>query len=149
MSNRKCGNHSSCTSLLFFFIVLFLLLLGYILYIRIKEYYQQSDPMLHKIKELVLPLHPKINDILFFESDKSYTINKKRIYLCLKDSEHRYYSLNMLVYVAVHEISHVLCDEIGHTSKFYDIFRDLLKKAEEIGIYDSSIPITKNYCGHD
>ena len=47
------------------------------------------------------------------------------------------------------ELSHVICDEIGHTAKFHRIFRDLLELAEQKNIYDSSIPIVKNYCGHN
>lgn len=148
-SGVKCTNPPSCTFLLSIFIILFCLLLGYILFTRIHEYFQQMDPMLYKIKETILPLHPKIAEITFYEGNKSYTINKKRVYLCLKKSNHEYYDFNMLIYVAIHEISHVLCDEIGHTSKFYTIFQDLLQKAEKLGIYDSKIPISKDYCGHN
>jgi len=146
----KCGNNksSSCTVTISVLLILFVALLSYVLFIRIKEYYQQLDPMLYKIKETLLPLHPKVSEISFFEGDKSYTINKKRIYLCLKQQDD-YYDFNMLIYVAIHELSHVLCDEIGHTPKFFSIFHNLLMKANDIGIYDPSIPIVKNYCGHD
>ena len=53
------------------------------------------------------------------------------------------------MYVAIHELAHVLCDEIGHTEKFYEIFNNLLDKAENLNIYDSDIPIISNYCGHN
>ena len=52
----------------------------------------------------------------------------------------------MLIYVALHEVAHVLCDEVGHTQKFHSIFEDLLKKATEMGIYNPSIPLIQNYC---
>ena len=52
----------------------------------------------------------------------------------------------MLVYVGLHELAHVLCDEIGHTDKFYAIFDKLMDKAEEIGVYDRNIPVVDNYC---
>ena len=55
----------------------------------------------------------------------------------------------MLMYVAIHELGHVLCDEIGHTPKFHRIFRELLEKAENLKIYDPNIPIVMNYCGHN
>ena len=42
-----------------------------------------------------------------------------------------------------HELSHVICDEIGHTPKFHRIFEDIIKTKEEIKIYDSSIPLLK------
>ena len=45
--------------------------------------------------------------------------------MCLKDKNGKYYDDNMLNYVALHELAHVLCDEIGHTDKFYAIFDEL------------------------
>ena len=39
---------------------------------------------------------------------------KQKVYLCLKDENNEYYNDNMLIYVALHELAHVLCDEIGH-----------------------------------
>lgn len=116
---------------------------------RVTEYYEQMDPMLIRIKETLLPLHPCVNNLRFFEGKKSYCINKKKIYLCLKDEYGEYYDFNMLMYVSIHELSHVICDEIGHTPKFHRIFKEMLEIAEQKGIYDSSIPIIKNYCGHD
>jgi hypothetical protein len=47
----------------------------------------------------------------------------------------------MLTYVGLHELAHVLCDEVGHTAKFYQIFDELLDKAHQMGLYDPSIPI--------
>jgi hypothetical protein len=116
---------------------------------RVTEYYEQMDPMLIRIKETLVPLHPCVQNLKFYEGKKSYTINKKKIYLCLKDENNEYYEFNMLMYVAIHELSHVVCDEIGHTQKFHRIFREMLELAEQKNIYDSSIPIIKNYCGHN
>lgn len=114
----------------------------------IKEQYQQSDPKLYEIKEKLRLLDPRVSKLRMFEDDKSYTINKKRVYLCLKDSEGNYYPMNMLMYVAIHELAHVLCNEVGHTPKFQNIFRQLLLKAETLGIYDPKIPVIKDYCGY-
>jgi hypothetical protein len=115
---------------------------------RVTEYYEQMDPMLVRIRETLIPLHPCVENLKFYEGKKSYTINKKKVYLCLKDDNSEYYDFNMLIYVSIHELSHVICDEIGHTAKFHRIFRDMLELAEQKNIYDSSIPIIKNYCGH-
>lgn len=130
-------------------VMIFLILLIFIIYISVvhfKEQYQQRDPILFKIKEKLALLSPKVHSLKFFQDNKSYTINKKKIYLCLRDEHHDYYPMNMLMYVAIHELAHVLCNEIGHTKKFYKIFDDLLKKAEDLGIYDPSIPVIQNYC---
>lgn len=130
-------------------LVFLILILINVVRTRVTEYYEQMDPMLVRIRETLLPLHPCVANLKFYEGKKSYTINKKKVYLCLKDDDGEYYDFNMLIYVSIHELSHVICDEIGHTAKFHRIFRDLLELAEQKNIYDSSIPIVKNYCGHN
>ena len=130
-------------------LVFLILILINVVRTRVTEYYEQMDPMLVRIKETLIPLHPCVANLKFYEGKKSYTINKKKVYLCLKDDNGEYYNFNMLIYVSIHELSHVICDEIGHTAKFHRIFRDLLELAEQKNIYDSSIPIVKNYCGHN
>lgn len=115
---------------------------------RYKERYQPRDPILYDIRDNLAKLSPEARRLEFFQDDKSYTINKQRIHLCLKDERQQYYPMNMLMYVAIHELAHVLCDEIGHTPKFHDIFSTLLRRATELDIYDPNIPILQNYCGY-
>ena len=149
-STFKCSQNRLCSiSLIIICILLFSLLLAYIICVQVHEYYSQLDPMLGRIKSDLLLLSNKVNDLKFFEGNKSYTINKHKIYLCLKDESQSYYDYNMLIYVAIHELAHVLCDEVGHTNKFYTIFHELLQNAHKLGIYDNTKPIIKNYCGHN
>ena len=116
---------------------------------RIREQYLSNDPMLHQLRDLILPICPEAKDLKLFKGEKSYTINKEKIYLCLKDENDSYYSTNMLVYVLLHEIAHMRNkSDIGHTKNFYDIFNDLLSKAKERGIYDPDIPPVEDYCIH-
>jgi len=128
------------------------LLLGCILWwvtYSIKEHHMQDDPMLYKLKQIMEPLHPDIKNLKLYKGDKSYTINKSKIYLCLKDENDDYYSMNMLSYVFLHVFSHFLNkDDIGHTAKFHKTFEDLIKKAHNMGIYNASIPPIENYCMH-
>lgn len=132
-----------------FLIIGFVGMVAYFLYCQITEHFAQMDPMLRKIQQHLIPLHPMVRSISFYEGNKSYTINKHKIYLCLRDEHSQYYEFNMLVYVAIHEIAHVLCDDVGHTPKFHKIFDDLLRQAASMGLYDPTIPITPNYCGHN
>ena len=90
-----------------------------------------------------------LNEISLFKGNKSYTINKEHIYMCLKDEENNYYDDNMLIYVLLHEISHSICDEIGHTKKFHRIFDALLDKATEMKVYDPNLPLVRNYCNYN
>ena len=81
------------------------------------------------------------------DGEKSYTINKDKIFLCLYDENGDYYPLNHMVYVLLHEISHMLNKvDVGHTEAFYQIFDELLAKANKLGVYNFSIPTIDNYC---
>jgi hypothetical protein len=118
-------------------------------YEQVKECFTSKDPVLNKVKDNLKKVDKeKVDDLNFYEGDKSYTINKKNVYICLKDENGEYYNENMLTYVALHELAHSLCDEIGHTPKFHKIFDNLLIKAAKKGIFDPTIPLESNYCGH-
>jgi len=145
-TDKNCGFAPWISVIVLF--VLFLALLTYVIYSRLTEYFSQLDPMLKEIQQALEPLHPRVKTLKFFEGNKSYTINKKKIYMCLRDEHGNYYDKNMLIYVAIHELAHVLCDEIGHTEKFHRIFQELLEKAQDLQIHDASKPIVRNYCGH-
>lgn len=130
-----------------------LLLLGFLLNyfykLYIYDYYDSYyDPKIDILKNKLSSAIPEIRNIKISGSNKSFTINKKEIFLCLKDDNNEYYSDNMLVYVLLHEVAHVLCDEIGHTDKFKDIFRSLLRRAELDGLYDPLQPPVDDYCNY-
>lgn len=111
-----------------------------------------QDPLIRKIKYDVSRLDPRIAKIDFFSSDESYTEDKEKIFLCLKDEDGKYYDYNMLMYVAIHECSHALTDviDIQHiTPEFRGMFDSLLKKATQIGLYDPKTPLVEHYCGID
>ena len=133
--------------ILYMYILLIIIIL-FILFIenQIKENIE-FDPMLLTLKEILKPVHPIISELKIYRGNKSYTINKEKIYLCLYDQNGEYYPINMLIYVLLHEIAHILNEyDIGHTPKFYEQFNKLLEKSISIGVYNPSIPIILNYC---
>ena len=153
------------TKLVHFFLAgLLIFIVGLIIYNQVHEHYSQDDPKLKDLKDsLEIFFDDKknwesplkiLNDknimktITFYRGEKSYTINKKKVYICLKDENANYYDDNTLIYVIAHELSHVICDEIGHTKKFHHIFETLLKKMDEEGLYNSKIPIKHDYCNN-
>ena len=85
----------------------------------------------------------------------SFSVNKgERIVMCIRsrhdDSENgEIETFNTLMYVLLHEIAHLITEEIGHTPKFWDNFRWLLEEAHKIGVYTkidySQDP--EDYCG--
>jgi CHASE3 domain sensor protein len=136
-------------------VVLFIIILGVIacittciVFSQIKETIAKNNDVLIQVIERVKGLHPAIEDIEFQSGNKSYTINKSKVYLCIYDENKNPYPLNMLVYVMIHEIAHVITESIGHTQEFHDNFEMLLEQAANEGRYDPSIPLIQNYCGH-
>jgi hypothetical protein len=81
----------------------------------------------------------------------SYSINKgEELVFCLRSkTTHKLHHINLLIYVAVHELAHTACPETGHTPLFNKIFKFLLERAIDINIYYyedyASNPI--EYCG--
>jgi hypothetical protein len=54
----------------------------------------------------------------------SYTINKgEELSICLKSkTTGNFHDINLLMYVAIHEMAHMACPEIGHDDLFKKIF---------------------------
>lgn len=135
--------------------ILLIISLLLIFYICLVNFYKRrviyyNDPLIKKIKFDVSKLDSRIANIDFYSSNESYTEDKKKIFLCLKDENGKYYDYNMLIYVAIHECSHALTDviDVEHkTPEFRGMFEYLLNKASQIGIYDPHAPLRENYCG--
>jgi hypothetical protein len=119
---------------------------------KLRERFIPEDPLVTELKvRLKQVVSPKIiQGLTFTSSNESYTVNKRHVHLCLRNRESGTpYPMNMLMYVALHEIAHVMCPEIGHTPLFHATFESLLKDAEDVGVYDSTVPLIHNYCGYD
>lgn len=124
--------------------------LVYLVIKQVQEHYLQDDPVLRTLKEVLRPVHPVVDSLQLYKGDKSYTINKQKIFLCLYDENNEYYPLNMLVYVTLHEMAHLLNKkDVGHTPEFHRIFDELLAKATALNVFNPDIPIIKNYCEHN
>jgi hypothetical protein len=104
---------------------------------------------LQMIKKALIPLDPRIEYLNFYEnSEESYTLGKKDIYICPFEDENTYHSDNFLVYIALHEIAHALIpeDTRDHPPVFDRMFEDLKRKAVQIGIYNPSLPFPSKTC---
>mgnify|MGYP001452279814 CR=1 FL=1 len=82
----------------------------------------------------------------------SYSVNKgEKIVFCLrsKDDKQELSDLNLMMFVAIHELAHVMTKSVGHTEEFWDNFRYLLKKAMKLNIYKRHDFKNKprSYCG--
>jgi len=83
----------------------------------------------------------------------SYSVNKgESVHLCLRQRQGNNESLvkeNVMTFVALHEMAHMITTTIGHGTDFWNNFGWLLKISEEQGIYTyedfSAHPVS--YCG--
>ena len=81
----------------------------------------------------------------------SYSVNKgEKISICLRNKEdNTFEDDNIIMFVVLHELAHLITIEVGHTEKFWNNMRELLEKAEKINIYYPEDYSKKNieYCG--
>lgn len=82
----------------------------------------------------------------------SYSINKgEKIVFCLRsrNSDEKLVNLNLLMFVALHELGHVITVSIGHEEEFWDNFKWLLEQSIVLGIYEPHDFKKKpeEYCG--
>ena len=115
-------------------ITILLIVIGWAIKTYMNERFLSSDPMLKKLQHDIglVPGAEAINSVAMYTGKKSYTINKEKMYLCLKYKDGKYYDPRMLYYVVLHELAHVINGDIGHTESFYREF-DKLKKSAEFG----------------
>ena len=84
----------------------------------------------------------------------SYSVNKgEKIFFCIRSKDpndnNKLININTLLFVAIHEMAHVMTKTIGHTKEFWNNFRFLLRVAVKNNIYQyqnfSEKP--EKYCG--
>lgn len=122
---------------------------------------KRIDYLIYKLKdnkmdnrnvELLIKRYNKDNVLENLDtSSTSYTMNKgSEIALCLssKDTD-KHHDINDLMFVVLHELSHVGSESNGHNKEFVNFFVYLLKKSIDYKIYKyedySKNPV--EYCG--
>jgi len=83
----------------------------------------------------------------------AYSVNKgEELSLCIREKDtEKFIDNNIILFVAIHELAHIMTPETGHTPLFWDNMKYLLEQASSSGIYQpqdySQNPV--NYCGMD
>ena len=81
----------------------------------------------------------------------AYSLNKgEELSICIRDKDtEEFMDNNIIMFVAIHEIAHIMNEETGHTPAFWDNMKFLLQEAISLGIYKytdySAQPVM--YCG--
>jgi predicted metal-dependent hydrolase len=143
-----------------------------------KRYLVQNTPDKSKAADMLARLNIKIKKLLVHLKDKdfektklllnnynensisegddnnkytSYSVNKgEKIVFCLRSRKDKsFVDENVLMYVATHELGHLMTDEIGHTELFWENFKYLLNEAIKIKVYkkEDYSKNPKDYCG--
>lgn len=109
-----------------------------------------------EFKSYVNRLINKINNIEFEENlsndnSTSYSVNKgEELVFCLKSKKTgQIHDINLIMYVVLHEIAHIMCPEYGHGPLFIKIFKYITEESIKLGIY-KKIDFDNNpqeYCG--
>lgn len=118
---------------------------------------QNRDSKYKHMAPYIDQLSSRIKSVKISESDgsskyTSYSVNKgEELVFCLRSKKgiNIMHELNLVMYVALHEIAHIACPEFGHTPLFKKIFTFFTKISAKIGVY-KIIPFgydSREYCG--
>lgn len=121
---------------------------------KMVDYMKEKHPEDERTIRLVNGFKPdKIMETLPTSELTAYSENKgEKIAFCLnknKENNEKLIDINTLTFVALHELSHIMTESIGHKQDFWENFKFLLINAKEAGIYE---PVNyknnpKEYCG--
>ena len=122
---------------------------------KFMQYLQQNKDK-HKSIELLLSRVDldKISEGNEDTNYTTYTLNKgEKVVFCLRTRDHsdHIHKHNLLMFVAIHEMAHIMSVSEGHTEEFNKNFAFLCEEAVKAGVYMPedyrSNPV--NYCGID
>jgi hypothetical protein len=106
------------------------------------------------VKRLVIGFNPqKIMETLPTSEYTAYSENKgEKLAFCLnrtRKGEDNMIDEHTLMFVAIHELSHIATKSVGHKSDFWENFKFLLECAKESGIHDPADykKSPTEYCG--
>ena len=116
---------------------------------KYKNYAKHIDLMKKRLPKSII-MESNANSVY-----TSYSVNKgESIVFCLRsrDSEQNLHDVNLLMYVALHELAHVSTIKYGHTETFKKVFAFLVRIAMFLNLYKKinfSHKTPVRYCGLD
>ena len=121
-----------------------------LLIVKNKEYMSTTDEVdyVEKLKEYCCKvIDENVKEIPVTPYNSSFTEDKKKIFVCVKDKKGNFFNKNDMMYVMLHEYAHATTKvkEDPHGPAWRKNFDRYLKIAEEKGLYDSSIKLSMEY----
>ena len=120
---------------------------------QLVQFMKEKHPDDPRVKRLVEGFNPKkISETLPTSELTAYSENKgEKVAFCLNTTKNgdKLIDINTLTFVALHELSHILTESVGHKQDFWSNFKFVLENAKAANIYD---PVDykktpKQYCG--
>jgi len=118
------------------------------------EYVAEKNPDDDRAERLTKGFHPqKVMETLPTSEFTAYSENKgEKLAFCLnrtRKGEDNMIDEHTLMFVAIHELSHIATKSIGHKTDFWENFKFLLQNAKEAGIHNPEDYKDKptEYCG--
>jgi hypothetical protein len=118
------------------------------------KYVGNKYPNNEDVKRLVKNFNPqKVMETLPTSEYTAYSENKgEKLAFCLnreKSDNNNLIDEHTLMFVSIHELSHIMTKSIGHKSEFWKNFKFLLENAKEAGIHNPEDykKTPQEYCG--
>ena len=117
------------------------------------KYLGEKFPDRENVKRLKKNFNPtKVKEILPTSKFTAYSENKgEKLAFCTTTTKKgsKLIDKNTLMFVALHELSHIATKSVGHTTEFWENFKFLIQNAEKINIYKPQNYKEKpqKYCG--
>jgi hypothetical protein len=122
---------------------------------KLVDYMKEKYPDRENVQRLYKNFRTnKIMETLPTSTYTAYSENKgQKLAFCTTTTKkgNKLIDENTLTFVAIHELSHVMTESVGHKKEFWENFKFLLKNAVNMGIY-KPVDYKKNpqpYCGMD
>ena len=108
---------------------------------KLVEYVAQKHPDNEAVKRLEKGYNPKkIVETLPTSEYTAYSENKgEKLAFCLntsKTDKNQLIDEHTLMFVSIHELSHVMTKSVGHKTEFWNNFKFLLQEAKAAGIHE-------------
>lgn len=139
----------------------FILIIFIIFVILLIFFSMVKDSKIRKIQKMADTIYENVYKVkkpysIYETSGYSKTINKRDIYLVVKNEHGVYFKDETILSVLLHEISHIECKnephtEESHSKKFYEIENKFIKEGKKLGYFsedfeiDGSMFISENY----
>jgi hypothetical protein len=121
---------------------------------KLVEYLHKNNPGDERAERLSKGFHPqKVMETLPTSEFTAYSENKgEKLAFCLNKSrkgEDNMIDEHTLMFVAIHELSHIATKSIGHKKDFWENFKFLLENAKAAGLHNPEDYKEKptEYCG--